>query len=743
MANKLKRDEQDKQSHYALRKISKDLISVSAGLVFAGMVSEKQVNQVKAASLPDNSRVSQIKSNQEIVEFGKIIPVNQDMQPIANAPTPQYRRDPEDPNKAIATPIPDIKDYKLADKEQAENVDLETKMVFPPANVQEDTKIIYVESIKPQQPNPAKPVIPNNSANQNHLQPSRPAVNNKPTVSNANSSANTNKNYLGNITHAAVQSNPNNQSNSVQNTTYQVNSSVTYSNNINNSNFSNQQSSDQGSSLNMASQTSEANPSNSAGSEDTKIDKKKTKNKTKKSKASAKQKLKTEHKKHSTPKTKPKAKKQPSKQFMVMPQVIMNPETKLPPKPQKATLVLADAQDKKELLRLEAYGSQGAPIEFEEWNRTLTSLQEKGYELAGILDVNQEKKRDLHAQFIFGFYGEKESSFVASFAHKLVAVTANNLPSNISASLVKHAVSLVVRYQGAGDNTPEENVQNAVFTRSLTMDKVTHRLIKDGKFTTPWHSQPLSYQEVVSPKVNGFVADPTLVPKMAVASEDVIKTVVYKPVAQKTSEIKKTKQTSNAEEITVVKPVPKVSEVKKQKQQNLKPVTFYPKKKQKIETKLISDPKKQEQTPEKEKKMTLKQEHKTVSPKSDLVECHFIDQNGKSIRQETKLNASGVLPAIDGYYLVKTELNTAGMTAAYAPMAKIVPVDQYGNLIPEPLDPTKAVAPVAFKADPNDPTKAAKRQKVLQISGWSPAVATVSPENNKIDIPVVYTRIKK
>lgn len=738
----MKRDEQDAQSHYALRKLGKDLISVSVGLVFAGMLSDKEMNQVKAAAMPDNRQVSQIKSNQEVVAFGKIIPVNQNMEPIPNAPTPEYRRDPDDPNKAIATPIPEIKDYDLAKKDQAENVDLETKMVLPPANVAEDTKIVYVKQpTNNQKPNSSNSQRPNSRpviVYPNHAQVNKPT--NSTIPAQRPIQANPNQNSTLNWAHQVPASSQLNQNATISSNTqnipgnnYQI---QTNSPTVTTQNSENTQTTITDQNTSIASQDEASKAENTEEKKKlAKNDKKAARSK----KAKAKSHKTTSNKK--TAKAQPKTKKQPTKQFNQMPQVIVNPETKLPPKPQKAVLTIRDSQQNKQLLQLESSGLPGSPIDFSEWNQTLTDLQEKGYELATIFDKGHDQKLDLHRQFIFGFYGEDKSEFVADFKHKLVAVSAQNLPSNISASLVKKTVSLVVRYRGVGSKTPKDNVQNAVFTRTLTMDKVTRELIKDGKFTSPWRPQPLSYQAVVSPKVNGFKPDIAVVPKMAVVMDDVIKTVTYTPIervvqkAQLPSKVAKPKKVEAA-------PVP----VKKDSTQEKQPIVFKPK--PKIDKIKSEPPVKKE--PVVQKLKIKKVEVKKVTNKNNTqktglasVECHFVDLQGKTIHPETKVNPQGILPAVDGYYLVGKEANKSGLTATYAKMANIVPVDPYGNLIPEPLDPTKAVAPMPFKADVRDPKKAASHQSVPKIAGWQPTQQTVSPENNTIDIPVVYTKIKK
>ncbi|MBB1122442.1 mucin-binding protein [Limosilactobacillus albertensis] len=64
-------------------------------------------------------------------------------------------------------------------------------------------------------------------------------------------------------------------------------------------------------------------------------------------------------------------------------------------------------------------------------------------------------------------------------------------------------VTKTVHYIGAGDQTPADNVQNATWTRSITVDNVTGNIIS----STNWTSDKESYKSVQTPIVDGYHAN--------------------------------------------------------------------------------------------------------------------------------------------------------------------------------------------------------------------------------------------
>ncbi|WP_324294787.1 mucin-binding protein, partial [Limosilactobacillus reuteri] len=86
-------------------------------------------------------------------------------------------------------------------------------------------------------------------------------------------------------------------------------------------------------------------------------------------------------------------------------------------------------------------------------------------------------------------------------------------------------VKFTVHYVGAGAKNPADNVQNAQWTRSITVDKVTGKIIS----STEWVSNKASYNDVRTPVVEGYHADRAQVDGTTVTMEDQEVTVTYAP----------------------------------------------------------------------------------------------------------------------------------------------------------------------------------------------------------------------
>ena len=109
------------------------------------------------------------------------------------------------------------------------------------------------------------------------------------------------------------------------------------------------------------------------------------------------------------------------------------------------------------------------------------------------------------------------------------------------------AVNLTVRYHGAGDQTPADQVQTATWTRTVTTDKVTGSVVS----MTAWTSDKANYKAVPSPVIPGYSVDVKTVPSEAVTQENIVKDVYY-TAAPVTPEVPNTPDTPD----TPVKPEP-------------------------------------------------------------------------------------------------------------------------------------------------------------------------------------------
>ena len=84
-------------------------------------------------------------------------------------------------------------------------------------------------------------------------------------------------------------------------------------------------------------------------------------------------------------------------------------------------------------------------------------------------------------------------------------------------------VQAIVHYQDDDGNTmAPDNVQTARWTRMITVDKVTGRIIA----TTDWTSDPTEYATVSSPVIDGYTPDQTTV-AFEMTPTDQVKTVIY------------------------------------------------------------------------------------------------------------------------------------------------------------------------------------------------------------------------
>ena len=86
-------------------------------------------------------------------------------------------------------------------------------------------------------------------------------------------------------------------------------------------------------------------------------------------------------------------------------------------------------------------------------------------------------------------------------------------------------VKFTVHYVGAGNDNPADNVQSAQWTRSITVDNVTGKIIS----STEWVSNKDSYSDVATPVVESYHADRTQVDGQKVTMDDQEATVTYVP----------------------------------------------------------------------------------------------------------------------------------------------------------------------------------------------------------------------
>ena len=170
---------------------------------------------------------------------------------------------------------------------------------------------------------------------------------------------------------------------------------------------------------------------------------------------------------------------------------------------------------------------------------TNTTLEDKKDLASG--DSNSEVKPETQTTYdnIVASYEAKGYELVRKDALPTKFDTDTTVDQNVTIHL-KHKteavkeekkVSLTVRYHGAGDKTPPNHVEEAVWTRTVTKDKVTGEIIDNGT----WVSDKSKYAEVTSPVIEGYTADILVVAAETVTQDNIVKDVNYTAKPQKPS----------------------------------------------------------------------------------------------------------------------------------------------------------------------------------------------------------------
>lgn len=188
--------------------------------------------------------------------------------------------------------------------------------------------------------------------------------------------------------------------------------------------------------------------------------------------------------------------------------VVYSPET------QKLTYTVIDdttnttLEDKKDLASGDS-NSEVKPETQTTYDNIVASYEAKGYEVVTKEDLPEKFDADTTV----------DQNVTIHLKHKTEAVKEEK------------KVSLTVRYHGAGDKTPPNHVEEAVWTRTVTKDKVTGEIIDNGT----WVSDKSKYAEVTSPVIEGYTADILVVATETVTQDNIVKDVNYTAKPQKPS----------------------------------------------------------------------------------------------------------------------------------------------------------------------------------------------------------------
>ncbi|WP_281666167.1 mucin-binding protein [Gemella morbillorum] len=188
--------------------------------------------------------------------------------------------------------------------------------------------------------------------------------------------------------------------------------------------------------------------------------------------------------------------------------VVYSPET------QKLTYTVIDdttnttLEDKKDLASGDS-NSEVKPETQTTYDNIVASYEAKGYEVVTKEDLPEKFDTDTTV----------DQNVTIHLKHKTEAVKEEK------------KVSLTVRYHGAGDKTPPNHMEEAVWTRTVTKDKVTGEIIDNGT----WVSDKSKYAEVTSPVIEGYTADILVVATETVTQDNIVKDVNYTAKPQKPS----------------------------------------------------------------------------------------------------------------------------------------------------------------------------------------------------------------
>ncbi|AXX74631.1 mucin-binding protein [Limosilactobacillus reuteri] len=164
-------------------------------------------------------------------------------------------------------------------------------------------------------------------------------------------------------------------------------------------------------------------------------------------------------------------------------------------------------------------GYVGDPIDYSTKD-SITNFEGQGYELVSDGFTAGAK------------YADGANVFEVHFKHGQQPVNPDHPDENVDPSNYLKDVKATVHYVGAGDKTPTDNVQTSQWSRTVTIDTVTHEIVAGGEYDTDWSivpGQKTEYDQVATPVIDGFHADRVTVPATAVTQEDIETTITYAP----------------------------------------------------------------------------------------------------------------------------------------------------------------------------------------------------------------------
>ncbi|MFS9010214.1 mucin-binding protein, partial [Streptococcus infantis] len=440
---------------------------------------------------------------------------------------------------------------------------------------------------------------------------------------------------------------------------------------------------------------------------------------------------------------------------------------------QKAIVKYIDTSaNNKELAKDTVEGTAGETIAYST-EAKIADFVNKGYKLVddGFKKASEDQKK-------FDDDENIDQEFVVRLEHDVTPVGPNdphnptdpinpndpNSPKYPAKDQWTKDVTSTVHYVGAGSQTPADNVQNAQWTRTLTLDKVTGAVLT----STPWAANKTDYASVPTPSVTGYYADKASVASKAVTQENLEETVTYKPLGNlvpkpetpndpnfpSTPGVKypndPTDPTKPGQPVVPDVPgyephLPDPNDPTKPGQP-IQPGTPVTPDKPGEDTPIIYVPKTNDVTQPTKQTVTFEGAGSTT-PKDDVQSDYTFtgkknQADGTTTWTENSHDYGKVkVPVVEHYYADKAEAGGKTVTpehpeatdkVVYKELGKIIPVDPDGNQIPNAPTPQ-------YTNDPNDPTKGGVTPTPV-IPGYVTDIPNVTPSNPGADTPVVYRK---
>lgn len=322
--------------------------------------------------------------------------------------------------------------------------------------------------------------------------------------------------------------------------------------------------------------------------------------------------------------------------------------------------------------------------------------------------------------------------------------TGPKYPDGTNENAIKRTGTQTIHYTGAGKDTPSDKKQSFDFTRTITFDNVTGKIIN----TTPWNETSHTFGYEDTPVIDGYHADKRTAGDTTVTPDDLNKTVTVTyikngkiipvgpdgktPIPNVPTPTYPT-DPKNPTEVTPNEPVPnvpgytpEVPTVTPTDPGKDTPVIYTP----------VENP-----TPEEPLPTTIEG---TQTIKFETEDGTQLESPNVQKAQFTGSHTFGKVnvPVIPGYVATQTTAGgltvteskpNVGQTVIYKKIGKIIPVDSNGNPIPNANQPQ-------YTNDSTNPTKVMPNESVPDVPGYTPESSTVTPVDPTTDTPVVYKK---